>query len=113
MQDWKKTLEKELKMAVDARARGNEGQARVCARRAAGVIVREYLLRHGVSSRTSNAFDVLKSLLELPGISDEARRAADYLTMRVNENFQLPTAVDLVEEARNLCQSLLPGEFPR
>lgn len=112
MQNWKQTFEKELQMAGDARARGNEGQARVCARRAAGAIVREYLLRCGVSSRTSSAFDLLKSLLELPDVPDEARRAAEYLTLRVNEDFQLPAAINLVEEAQTLCQSLLPGEFP-
>ena len=111
MIDWKKTFEKELQMAAEARERGNEGQARVCARRAAGVVIREYFLRRGLSSRTSSAFDLLQALLGIPGIPEEARRAAEYLTLRVNEEFKLPVNADLVEEARGLCKSLLPGEF--
>jgi hypothetical protein len=110
MTDWKKTYENELQMAIDARMRGNEGQARVCARRAAGAVVREYFLRRSVTSRASSAFDLLRVLLDIPELPDEARRAAKYLTLRVNEEFKLPITADLVEEARTLCKSLLPGE---
>jgi hypothetical protein len=110
MTDWKKTFEKELQMAIEARVRGNEGQARVCARRAAGAVIREYFLRRGVSSRASSAFDLLQVLLDIPEIPEEARRAAGYLTLRVDEEFKLPVTADLVEEARTLCKSLLPGE---
>jgi hypothetical protein len=113
MADWKKVFEKELQMAAEARARGNEGQARVCARRAAGVAVREYFLRRGISSHVSSAFDLLRALLDIPELPDEARRAAEYLTLRVNEEFKLPVNADLVEEARTLCKSLLPGEFKK
>lgn len=111
MTDWKTTFDKELHMAAEARMLGNEGQARVCARRAAGVAIREYFLRRSLSSRSSSAIDLLKDLMGLPEIPVEARRAAEYLTMRVDEEFKLPVAVDLVEEARILCKSLLPGEF--
>jgi len=111
MTDWKNAFEKELQIAVEARMRGNEGQARVCARRAAGVIIREYFSRRGLSNRTSSAFEMLQALLDIPDIPDEARRAAGYLTLRVNEEFKLPVAADLIEEAQTLCKSLLPGEF--
>jgi hypothetical protein len=113
MTDWKKAFEKELQMAADARERGNEGQVRVCARRAAGVVIREYFLRGDVSNRISSAFDLLQTLLEFPEIPEEARRAAKTLTLRVNEEFRLPINADLVEEARTLCKSLLPGEFEK
>jgi HEPN domain-containing protein len=111
MTNWKKAFEKELQMAADARERGNEGRARVCARRAAGVVIREDFLRRGLSCRTSSAYDLLRALLDLPEIPDEARRAAGHLTLRVTEEFKFPVAVDLVEAARTLCKSLLPGEF--
>ena len=42
MADWKEKLQKEFERAQIARASGNEGQARVCARRAAGIAIREY-----------------------------------------------------------------------
>jgi HEPN domain-containing protein len=111
MTDWKKTFEKELQLAAEARAHGNEGRARVCARRAAGVALREYFLRHSAPGRTSSALDLLQAFLDVPGIPGEAQRAAEALTLRVNEKFELPANVDLIEAARTLCKSLLPGEF--
>jgi hypothetical protein len=111
MTDWKKAFGRELQMAAEARERGNEGQARVCARRAAGVIIREYFLQHGISTRPASAFDLLRAFLDIPGIPGEARRAAEYLTLRVTEEFKLPVNADLIEEARILCKSLLPGKF--
>jgi hypothetical protein len=36
---------------------------------------------------------------------------AEYLTLRVDEEFKLPAGVDLIREARMLCAQLLPGEF--
>ena len=106
--DWKKKYSQEIQLALDARARGNEGQARVCARRAAGEVVREYFHRRGVSVRTYSAYDLLKTLLEIPTLPEVARREAEFLTMRVTEAFILPVEVDLLQSAANLAQSLLP-----
>lgn len=111
MTDWKTKLEREFQMAEAARARGNEGQARVCARRAAGVAVREYLARKGQRALSPSAYDLLQSLAELPGVPAEALQPAAYLTLRVDEEFKLPAGVDLIGEARALCAQLLPGEF--
>ena len=41
--NWQLNIEAEFEKAEQARRRGNEGQARVCARRAAGIAIREYL----------------------------------------------------------------------
>ena len=106
--DWKKKFSQEIQMAVQARARGNEGQARVCARRAAGEAAREYFQRRGASVRTSSAYDLLKALLEIPDLPAAARREAELLTMRVTEAFQLPVEVDLLQSAAVLAASLLP-----
>jgi hypothetical protein len=110
LSDWKAGLEKEFEMAANARARNNEAQARVCARRAAGIAVREYLSRRGIRSLSSSAYDLLKVLLEMPDVPAGALQAAGYLTLRVNEEFKLPVDADLVKEARTLCEQLLPAE---
>jgi len=110
MTDWKKTFEKEVQMAAEARARGNEGQARVCARRAAGVVIREYFSRRAILVRAVSVMQSMQSLLTLPDLPDEARRAVEYLTMRVNEDFDLPADVDLLEQTGLLRKSLLPDE---
>jgi hypothetical protein len=107
--DWKKQFEKEIQMAQAARARGNEGQARVCARRAAGVAVREYFQRSGLPLRNSSAYDVLQQVINLSGLTDRTRQAAEALITRVTENFNLPIEADLLLEARILAENLLPG----
>ena len=107
MTDWKEKLQKEFERAESARAGGNEGQARVCARRAAGIAIREYYARRGYRVRTPSAYDLLQMLVNEPQLSSELKRSATYLTLRVNEEFKLPFDVDLLDEARNLCDELL------
>ncbi len=100
-------IEKEFAQAERARARGNEGQARVCARRAAGIAIREYLERRGIRPRTTSAYDLLNLLKDDPLLSPDLRLIADHLTLRVTEEFKLPMDADLVAEARILCRELL------
>lgn len=88
-----------------ARAGGNEGKARVCARRAAGVAVREYL-RLGGQAALGSAYELLGLIQEQTGISPRVCEAAENLRMKVDVNHQLPVMVDLVLEARILVQAL-------
>lgn len=107
MADWKEKLQNEFERAEAARARGNEGQARVCARRAAGIAIREYYERRGQTVRTSSAYDLLQILAEDPHLSPDLKQSAAYLTLRVTEEFKLPIDVDLLDEARKLSDGLL------
>lgn len=107
--DWQTQVESEFEKAEQARARGNEGQARVCARRAAGVAVREYLTRQGIRPPSVSAYDLLNFLKEDPHLSDDLRVIANHLTLRVNEEFKLPVEADLIAEARTLCETLIPN----
>lgn len=107
MNHWQTELQTEFERAARARERGNEGQARVCARRAAGIAIREYLTRRGTRPPSVSAYDLLNLLKEDPLLSPDLKRIADHLTVRVTEEFKLPVNVDLVEEARVLCEELL------
>jgi hypothetical protein len=109
MADWWNTqLQKEFDTAEKARARNNEGQARVCARRAAGIAIREYLTRKNESPHPSlSAVDLLNLLKDDPLLHPNLRLIVDHLTLRVTEEFKLPVDVDLVAEARKLCNALL------
>lgn len=100
-------IDKELHLAEQARDRKNEGQARVCARRAAGIAVREYLTRNGMHSGNASAYDLLNHIKGDPLLSPDLKLIADHLTLRVTEEFKLPVNVDLVAEARKLCDELL------
>jgi hypothetical protein len=104
--DWQTEIDAEFEKAEQARARDNEGQARVCARRAAGVAVREYLLRQGIRPPSRSAYDLLNLLKDDPQLPAELQRIAHHLTLRVTEEFKLPVDVDLVAEARIFCEGL-------
>jgi hypothetical protein len=110
--DWQAQIESEFQKAEGARALGNEGQARVCARRAAGIAVREYLTRQGISPRSVSAYDLLNDIKADPGLSSDLRTIAEHLTLRVTEEFKLPVDADLIAEARAFCESLLKQNRP-
>jgi len=107
MADWQLEIQAEFKRAEQARQRHNEGQARVCARRAAGIAVREYLSRRGIRPPSNSAYDLLNRVKDDPELPSDLRRSADHLTVRVTEEFKLPVDVDLVAEARDFCIRLL------
>lgn len=110
--DWQTQIKAEFEKAEQARARGNEGQARVCARRAAGLAVREYLSHRGIRTLSTSAYDLLNLLKNEPKLSPDLKQIANHLTLRVTEEFKMPVDVDLIAEARTLCEELLKRERP-
>ena len=107
MTDWQTKLNAEFERAEQARARGNEGQARVCARRAAGIAIRQYLTRQGTQPSSASAVDLLNLIKDDPLLSPDLKLIVDHLTLRVTEEFKLPVDADLIAEARKLCDELL------
>jgi len=107
MDDLKTQLRKEFEKAQQARISKNEGQARVCARRAAGIAARDYLTRNGTQVPNMSAYDLLNLLKEDTNLSPDMQLIVDHLTVRVTEDFELPIDADLIAEARVLCDYLL------
>jgi hypothetical protein len=111
LMDWQTEIHAEFEKAEQARALGNEGQARVCARRAAGIAIREFLTRQGVRPPSVSAYDLLNLLKSDPRLSPDLQLIAEHLTLRVTEEFKLPVNADLIAEARRFCEELLsPNE---
>jgi hypothetical protein len=102
IQDW----QFELDRAQRARLEGNEGRARVCARRAAGIAGRKYLKRKGIHLQTSSIFDALHSLELRSDLAPDLQVATSHLLLRVNEEFVLPFEVDLIADAMTLIKGL-------
>ena len=100
-------IQNEFDRAYQVRANGNEGQARVCARRAAGVAIRDYLTRRGIRPPSTSAYDLLNLLKDDPHLPPDLKLVTDHLTLRVTEEFKLPIEADLIAEARALCDWLL------
>jgi hypothetical protein len=91
--------QEELLLAKQSRLEGNEGRARVCARRAAGSAVKSYLDRKGLISGSESA---LKSLMIFGAEIDlpvRVQKAVSWLIRRVDQDYSLPDDVDLIHEA--------------
>jgi len=108
MQDWQTRFQMELEQAEAARRAGNEGKARVCARRAVGILAGEYLAREGELPAGSSAYDRLRQLLVQPDLTSQTRAAIQHFLERVTPEHTLPVEADLVAEARWLARTLLP-----
>ena len=108
--NWKTQYEVEINQAHEARAVSNEGMARVCARRAAGIVIGEYLRRNDQPDLGPSAYDRLQYLVSSPEIPTEAHKCAEYLLLRVTPDHDLPVDVDLISEVEQLKNSLLGFE---
>lgn len=106
---WKNQINSELSQAEAARASGNEGKARVCARRAAGLAVEEYLRRQGVRLEPGSAYTNLRYLADMPDISPGMRLVVGHFLEHVTTEHSLPVDADLIAEARWLVPKLLGG----
>jgi len=104
---WKTEFQKELDQAVAARASGNEGMARVCARRAAGIVISEYLQRHGYPNPGPSAYDRLTLFNTLPDVDDQLKEITSHFLLKVTIDHDLPINVDLISEVRWLARQLI------
>jgi len=106
-QDWKAKFEEELQQAEIARNFGNEGRARVCARRAAGIVIGEYLLRNNLPDQGPSAYDRMNYTLTLPEVPESVKEIVNHFLVRVDTDFNLPIDADLIADARWLEENLL------
>lgn len=97
----------EITQGLLARASGNEGMARVCARRAAGIVVGEYLRQINQYQPNPSAYQLLQQFVNLPDLDPQVRQVASHFLITVNHHRQLPIQADLLEEVQWLARILL------
>ena len=100
-------IEAELKFARSEQAKGNEGRARVCARRAAGWAVAAYWKQRLGAGPHPNAYHLLCWFQKLEDIPEDLRLAATRLTTRVTPTHELPHDEDPLEDAQAIVQALM------
>jgi len=103
----KRTIRRELEDANRARVDGNEGRARVCARRAAGWAVSVTRSLAEEREIESNAYDMLQWLAEQADTPEAVRSAATRLTARVSHDHTLPFPEDPLEDAGMIVEALI------
>lgn len=97
---------KELSLAEQCRQDGREGQARVCARRAAGWSVRRLYRSTTGETPPGSVLALLRWYRDLPGAPKMLRAAAGRLTVSVDETHRLPHNEDPIDDARRLVREL-------
>ncbi len=106
-QAWEIRFQAEIDQAEKARSDGNEGRARVCARRAVGIVLGEYFLRNQIPLESPSAYDRLRFIEKMPGISGELLAIIPHFLVRVNPDYSLPVDADLIAEAQLVRRLLL------
>lgn len=107
---WHSHYTAELSHARQARAAGNEGMARVCARRAVGWVLGEYFHRRGLDFPDPSAYERVKFFQQLPDVRPEWVQVAGHFNLRINTEHQLPVEADLIAEAQWLKEQLLDAD---
>lgn len=106
-QTLRERIESELENAHDQRSLGNEGRARVCARRAAGWALAAFREKQLGVKPHPNAFNLLRWFQGLPDVPTELRMTAARLTTRVTPEYKLPHHEDPLDDARYIVEILL------
>jgi len=93
-------IEKEFALARAAQANGNEGMARVCARRAAGHALTWLRTKHAREEWGTDAIRQLNGLKEDASFPVEVREAAMRLTTKISDRFVYPFTTQPVGDAQ-------------
>jgi hypothetical protein len=104
------SIEAEFSDAHSSRADGNEGRARVCARRAAGLAIGQYYEHCLEKPSPTSAYVLLQWFSERAEIPQDLRDAASRLIVRVTPEYKLPHFEDPLEDARFLVKAILEGD---
>lgn len=97
----------ELQAAYQARQEGNEGKARVCARRAAGWAITLHYEDDPGTTLPVSAYRVLQWFQVQEATPEALKQAAARLTAQINEDHDLPHPQDPLEDARALIGAML------
>lgn len=95
----------ELNNAQISLAAGMEGRARVCARRAASILIRDFLQRRNQLDLGLNALETIQYLQKMPD-KPELTTLLSHFSERVNEEHHLPSNTDLIASLFELALML-------
>jgi hypothetical protein len=100
-------IDREFAVAGEAKAVGNAGLARVCARRAAGAAIAFWLQNNHRPGWKADAMSRIRHLEADDSFPPEVREAAMRLAARVTEQFTSPFPTDPVQDSKVIIRHLL------
>lgn len=104
--NWDDEMERELRAGQLAEEQENHGRARVCARRALGIVLAEWYQQKGVTAR-GDAVKLLEQFLQEESVPEEVFKAGNRLCARVRPDFTSPSEHP-VDDARAIIAHLRP-----
>lgn len=99
-------IEQELAVAEVAWKDGNEGKARVCARRAVALATQAWLAHLPDSPRRGDAMEHLRQIRQHPSLLLPIRQAAERLSTTVTRLYSAPFTTDPIGDARVIVAHL-------
>ena len=99
------SFRKEFRVALESRSRGLDGRSRVCARRAAAILVREYLDSKQWEMPAGNDLQIIQFLANQQ-LSPKITSLLDLYLHKVDIDFHLPSEVDLTTSLMSLADAL-------
>jgi len=102
-------IRRELDWAAAARGAGNDGKARVCARRAAGIAIAYWLEHHPERIWGLDAMTRLNHVRTDSTLPAEVREAATRLTTKITEQFFSAFSTNPLDDCRILADYFLGG----
>lgn len=99
-------IARELSAAKQARDDGNEGKARVCARRAVAAAVESWTARRGEPAGQANAMASLRRIQQEGTFPLPVRQAAERLTTAVSQRHEAPFTTDPITDASLIISHL-------
>ncbi len=100
-------ISKEFTTAQQALSEGNEGKARVCSRRAAGIAITWYLSKVPRPGWHADALHQLLHLKDDTTFSPEVRDAALRLTTKISGRFAYPFSTNPIADARIIVDAII------
>ena len=92
-------IQQEILTARESADEGNDGKARVCARRAAGWAIQWFVSRNARPGWRTDAMSQLKHLQGDETFPSDVREAARRLSTRISDRFEYSPSADPIEDA--------------
>lgn len=100
-------IEQELTKAARGLQSGNDGLARVCARRAVALASQQWAEQQNLATWKGDAMHHLRQIQAEPTFPPPVRAAAQRLLTKVTEQTELPMTTDPITDARIILDYLL------
>ncbi len=97
MPNWKTEIEREMERAREAERRGNAGRLRTCARRIAGIALKQMQQQFPQLQLSSDYLSALYAVKKSDSVPPHVAEAASRLQARLSENFTSPSSDPLAD----------------